>query len=158
MDTATIVGLGIGGASVAVALIAWRWPRSPKVESAPHDLLRVEVSNQFPVFDLPDGTRDVGDHLVAVTVRNGTDRPAKITSWGLRLPDGQSVVVLSPTTTWEPRLPHWVQPGDEATWYFDPAELRRIAAEHKIAFESMCAFATVGDGRSLLADRGVPLK
>ena len=44
-------------------------------------------------------------------------------------PDGSNIVVLSPVTPFEPRLPHWVQPGTNGTWSLDSDELRRVAVQ-----------------------------
>lgn len=45
-----------------LGLAAWGWPRSPKHRLARHETVWIEVSNEFPVFDLADGTKEIGDH------------------------------------------------------------------------------------------------
>lgn len=54
-------------------------------------------------------------------------------------------------------MPHWIQPGDCATWYFDPEQLRQQAATERVRFDQMRAYVTFADGREIRADRGIPL-
>jgi hypothetical protein len=107
---AAAVDILVGVVGVVVALIAWRWPRT-RARLRAHEQLRVTVRNHFPVFDHLDGSKTLGDLLVAVVVSNGTERPVKVTSWGVHLPGNRNLVLIAPTTTREPRLPHWIQPG-----------------------------------------------
>lgn len=163
-DSGTWVGIGLalffGVAGLASGFWFWWRPRAPKDAKAPenHEMLRVEVSNEFPVFDHPDGSRSVGDHLVGVTARNGSRGAVRATGWGLSIPGNRTIVAPAPTTIWEPRLPLWIQPRDAATWYFDADELRRQAASLETPFDKMVAFVRFADGREIRADRGVPLK
>lgn len=99
----------------------------------------------------------MGDHLVAVTVSNGTDRSVKAVGWGVHLPDKRNLVVLHRTTAWEPPLPHWIQPSDEATWYLLADEVRRQAQENGCAFRDMRAYVSLADGREVAAKTGLPL-
>jgi len=126
-------------------------------EPPEHEQLRVDVSNHFPIFDRPDGSQTMGDHLVAVIVRNGTARPVHVTGWGTRGPDGRTLFVTQPTTPWEPRLPHWVAAGASATWYLDAQAVRQRAKSEGWAFDDMIAFVDIADGREVTADRGLPL-
>lgn len=152
------VGIALTVAFGVVGIATWRWPRSPKaVPAAEHEELRVEVSNHVPVFGHPDGSLSAGDHLVAVIARNGTDRRARATGWGIRIPDGRTLVVTTPTTMWEPRLPHWLQPGDEATWYLEANALREQAGALGCSYDDMRAFVHFADVREVQSDRGVPL-
>ena len=157
VPTTELVGIGLGAGSLTLGIGAWLWPRTG-ARRRPHEQLRVTVSNHIPVFDQADGSKRLGDHLVAVTVSNGTERPVKATGWGVHLPGKRNLVALAPTTTWEPRLPHWVQPGDEATWYLDAERVRSQAAELSCRFDDMHAYVSFADGREVLADRGIPLE
>ncbi len=152
-------GLVIAGVGVLVAVGAWLLPRSPRraAHVLRHEQLRVKTSNHFPLFDHADGSGEAGDHLVAVTVSNGTGRPVKAINWGVRLPGNRNLVVLGPTTSWEPSLPHWIQPGDEATWYLRADDVRRQAQEHGCAFRDMRGYVCLADGREVAASVGLPL-
>jgi hypothetical protein len=117
----------------------------------------VGVTNYWPVFTQPDGSQEMGDHFVAVTLRNGSERAVRATGFGLRLPGDRTMFVSTQTTPWVPSMPHWVQPGDEATWLFDGDELRRSAREYNVPFEDMTAYVSLADGREIRAAAGVPL-
>lgn len=156
-DTATritAISAVVALIGVVVAFLAW-W--KPRILKSALRGLRVEVSNIFPVFDLIDGSQRLGDHLVGVTLRNGTEHSVKVTGWGVQLPGAEKVVVMRPTTAWEPRLPHWVPASDEATWHFDPVEIRRISSERGAAYKKMRAYVRLADGRTVWAPKGVPL-
>lgn len=93
-----------------------------------------------------------------MTARNGTDRPVRATGWGVRLPWQRRMVVTMPRRAWEPRLPHWIQPGDSATWYLEVEDLRHRASTLGCAFAEMIAYVAFADGREIAADRGLPLE
>jgi hypothetical protein len=94
-----------------------------------HALACQWASNHFPVFDQVDGSKELGDHLIVLTVPNGTSRAVKATGWGVHLPGNKNLVAMAPTTPWETSLPHCIQPGDEATWYLKADDVRRQAGE-----------------------------
>ena len=82
-----VAGLAIALVGVAVAVLAWRRPRAPNApKPAPHEQLTVVVGNEFPVFNQPDGSSRLGDHLVGVTVRNGAGAQVRAVGFGLHLP------------------------------------------------------------------------
>jgi hypothetical protein len=149
---AAVVGL-------VVATLAWLRPRSPRAEEhvLPHQRLRVTVSNHFPVFDQVDGSKKLGDHLIAFTVHSGTSRQVKATGWGVHLPGNKNLVAMVPTTHWEPSLPHWIEPGDEATWYLTADDVRRQAEESKCKFGDIRGYVSFADGREISASDGLPL-
>lgn len=151
------VGLAIGTVGVVLTLLLWYKPRSPKRLPAAHQTVRVEVANSFPVYHQQDGSRDVGEHLIGVTVLNGEAAPIKVLGWGLLLPEGRRMVITRPQTSFEPRMPHWVQPGDQALWFLDADEVRRQRAHIGCKFEQMIAYVSLADGRELKAENGVPL-
>lgn len=162
-------GITIGLAGLVLGLIAWRFPRHPRKlapaaggaggsASAGDGDLVVETSHHLPVFDLPDGGQQPGDWLIAVTLYNRGPRPVCVSSWGVRVPGGGNIVALAPVTPFEPRLPQWVPPGTNGTWYLETDEVRRIAAERELAFGDMVAWVSLADGRRITASRGLPLK
>lgn len=77
--------------------------------------------------------------------------------WGAHLPGNRNLAVRKPTTWWEPHLPAWVEPGDDATWYLPVDEVRAQSACLGCWFESMKAYVSLADGREVVAGRGMPL-
>ncbi|AYN43325.1 hypothetical protein D9753_35725 [Streptomyces dangxiongensis] len=53
----------------------------------------LQVSNSIPVYDLPDGSQDLGDHFVSVEAVDAGDQPIAITSWGIELPGDRRMFV-----------------------------------------------------------------
>ena len=157
-DSSVWVGLVVGLVGILLAIAAWRWPRAPQL-TAPqaHERARVEVSNLFPVFDRPDGTRDVGDHIVGVTLRNGESRPLQVTGWGFLIPGDRRLVLPAPAVPWDPPLPAWVAAGGAETWNFPAGLVRAKQRDLACAFDELIGFVTLADGRELVADKGVPL-
>jgi hypothetical protein len=68
------------------------------------------------------------------------------------------MVVTVSKRSWEPRLPHWIAPGDSATWYLEVDDVRHQAAMLGCDFDEMTAYVSFADGREVLAGRGLPLK
>jgi hypothetical protein len=155
----TAVGLLLGVVSLAATLAAWWFPRHPRrsAHEAATALLLVEVSNHLPVFDEQDGSQRTGEWLVAVTLRNRGPAPVLVRSWGIELPGQRNLVVPGRTTSFEPALPHWVQPSTSGTWYVEAVEVRQRAAEQGVSFEDMTAWVALDDGRRFEARRGLPL-
>ncbi len=147
------VGLFIGVVGVVLTWLLWLRPRHPK-----HGKVSVVASNDFLVYDQPDGSKDLGDHLVGVTLRNGGPDRVKVTSWGLILPGNRRVVATGRLSPIEPLLPHWVEPGDHAEWFLEAGEMRRQKAALGCRFRQMVPYVTLADGRELRAKRGLPLK
>lgn len=81
----------------------------------------------------------------------------KVTGWGFLLPGGKRLVVQTPATTWEPRLPHWVPSADRASWFMEARDVRSVATAQRIAFQKMVPFVQLADGREICAPKGVPL-
>ncbi len=150
-----------GVVGLLITVIAWQFlrnPRKPPPTVAGDVALVVEAANRMPVYDLPDGSQTPGEWLVGVTLYNRGDRRVCVSSWGVRVPDGSNIVALAPVTSFEPRLPHWVEPGTNGTWYLQTDEVRRIAAERGLAFGDMRPWVSLADGRRVEAPAGIPLK
>jgi len=161
VDVGLIAGIIAAGAAVVgavIAVLAWRRPKAPADPKRAQKRVSVAVAYNMPLFDLPDGSQEFADDMVAITVQNATDQPVKVNGWGVHLPGNWNLVVREPGTGWEPRLPAWVQPGDDATWYLLVSEVRSQAAALGCFFDSMKAYISLADGRELVADRGMPLK
>lgn len=117
----------------------------------------LKVSNSIPVYDLPDGSQDLGDHFVSVEAVNTGDQPIAITSWGIGLPSDRRVVVTR-GENWATPLPHVLAPGaPPARFVIRADELRRIEREQSIPFAQMRPYVGLADGTVIRADRSVPL-
>lgn len=152
----TVIGCAIGIVGVVVAILAWLRPGASRQEGQ----LQVEVSNVFPVFTQLDGSQRVGEHLVAVTLRNPTSHPVKVTWWGFELGrTGQKMYVTDPPVDWEPPVPHIVPAHDSAGWHITPAQLRQAVKDKRVRYQDFRAFVSLADGRTIKAGKsGVPLK
>jgi len=157
--------LWLGGALVVALIIGLTLqqivnhsqPPSDTGRKPPQEDIVVRVSNSIPVYDLPDGSRDLGDHFVSVEAYNAGDRLVTVTGWGIELPGDRSLAVF-PYVNWATRLPHELRPGAEATRHLVAAEeLRRVAAEEQIDFKDMRPYVCLADGRKVYADKHVLL-
>jgi hypothetical protein len=138
-------------------------PRSPCLESRAVEIgslpahghrssdCLVTVANSFPV--IPGG---VGDHHLQVSATNHGRGPITVMAWGFRLP-GDRQVLIPQQVAWSAALPHRLEPGAEASWFVEAAEIRRIAAEQGIPFKRFTAHVTLAGGQKATAKRGVPL-
>ncbi|MER5974525.1 hypothetical protein ABT112_33295 [Streptomyces sp. NPDC002055] len=117
----------------------------------------VRVSNSIPVYDLPDGSQDLGDHFVSVEAVNSGDQPISITSWGIELP-GDWRMFVTRGENWATPLPHVLAPGaPPARFLIRADELRRVEREQRIPYTRMRPYVGLADGTVVHADRGVPL-
>ncbi len=144
----TALILGIVGAVTGVAALAWQvitWRESGAI-------VAVTALQAFPTY----GDR-AGDPHVNVTARNTGRSPVTVNGWGLRLPDGRTMVVPNPAP-WSSPVPHRLEPGGDGSWYLPTAEVARFCAEHGVRQQDMIAFVNLADGRSTNAkERGIGL-
>jgi hypothetical protein len=154
VDVWVAAGLILGAIGIAVSTHYGRRsiqssPRSPRVI--------VTTSNVMPLYDLPAGRREPGDHHVSVEAVNTGDRSITITGWGVKLPEGRHIVVTHPPN-WATPLPHELRPGAAPARFLMLAEdLRRLERENGISYGDMRPYVTLADGTEVLADRRVPL-
>lgn len=80
----------------------------------------LQVSNSIPVYDLPGGSQELGDHFVSVEAVNTGDQPIAITSWGIELPDDRRMFVTR-SENWATPLPHVLAPGAPPARFPDPS-------------------------------------
>jgi hypothetical protein len=117
----------------------------------------LQVSNSIPVYDLPDGSQDLGDHFVSVEAVNTGDQPIAITSWGIELP-GDRRMFVTRGENWATPLPHVLAPGaPPARFLIRADELRRVEREQRIPYTQMLPYVGLADGTVVRADRSVPL-
>ncbi|MEU8860438.1 hypothetical protein [Streptomyces umbrinus] len=117
----------------------------------------LQVSNSIPVYDLPDGRQDLGDHFVSVEAVNTGDQPIAITSWGIGLP-GDRRMFVTQGENWATPLPHALAPGaPPARFLIRADELRRVEREQHIPYAQMRPYVGLADGTVVHADCSVPL-
>ncbi|NEA82401.1 hypothetical protein G3I30_25830 [Actinospica acidiphila] len=117
----------------------------------------LQVSNSIPVYDLPDGSQDLGDHFVSVEAVNTGDQPIAITSWGIELP-GDRRMFVTRGENWATPLPHVLAPGaPPARFLIRADELRRVEREQRIPYTQMLPYVGLADGTVVRADHSVPL-
>jgi len=138
--------LGIIGAITGVAALAWQvitWRQSGAV-------VAVTARQAFPVH---------GDHVseqhVNVSARNSGRSPVTVNGWGLRLPDGGTMISTRPVPGSSP-VPHRLQPGADGSWLLPTHEIARFCAERGVRQQDMIAFVNLADGRTISArERGI---
>jgi hypothetical protein len=118
--------------------------------------ITVTPGSSFPVFDQADGSQDLGDHMVSVTIANTSDTRVSVKSWGISCGGGKNLFVTKPIR-WDPPLPRWLEPGEDFSVHISAADVRRIHVDENIAYDEMVPWVTTGDGRTFRASRGVPL-
>lgn len=67
-----------------------------------------------------------GPDVIAVLVTNHGRSRAKISRFGLQLQRGGMSVQYPAGNAWSPALPHWIEPGESATWYAELQDARAL--------------------------------
>lgn len=153
------MAVGVAGiASTAIAVVAWVRPRPKTVQlrNAVRGDVEVVTVNTFPVFQRLDGTSDLGNHQIAVTVRNLGELSILVKSWGIDVGDGGNLVDLRGLHS-NPTLPQWVASGADLSFYMPAADVRKVAAERQMPFEKMHGWVSLADGRQVFSRKPVPL-
>jgi hypothetical protein len=154
VDVWVAVGLALGAIGIAVS--AYYGHRSLRSSSRGPRVV-VTTSNAIPVYDLPDGRQEPGDHHISVEAVNMGGRSIAVTGWGVKLPGDKRIVVTRPPS-WTTRLPHELRPGAPPARFVMLAEdLRRVERANGIAYKDMRPYVTLADGTEVAADRSVPL-
>ncbi|MGH7158174.1 MAG: hypothetical protein ACREGD_03855 [Candidatus Saccharimonadales bacterium] len=156
MDPLTVGGLAVGVLSLLAAIYYGQKTIKGQPKASGHQV-KVTVSNGFPVYDLPSGRQEPGDHFVMVDVVNLGDRPIAITGWGIKLPGDKRMVITRPPN-WSTPLPHVLRPGEPPARFAMPAdEVRRAERERGIAYEDMWPYVALADGQEIRANKSVLL-
>jgi hypothetical protein len=50
-------------------------------------------------------------------------------------------------------LPHRLEPGADASWYWPTEEVKKASAEHGVRYQDLTAFVNLADGRKITAKR-----
>lgn len=67
-----------------------------------------------------------GPDLIGIEVANIGRRRAKISRVGLSLKRGGTGLSHTEANAWSPSLPHWLEPGESDTWYFELDDARAL--------------------------------
>lgn len=154
MNIWVAIGLALGVLGIGASVYYGRRDSASAV-SGPRVVVR--VTNAIPVYDLPGGAQEPGEHFVSVEAVNTGDQAVTITGWGVKLPGDRRVVVTRPTN-WATPLPHRLEPGNAPARFVVLAEdLRQVAREQAIAYDAMRPYVTLADGTDVPADRSIPL-
>ena len=141
-----IIAILLSLASLAWQVVSWR--RSGAVVS-------VTATQTLPLY----GNRNQpGDWHVDVTARNSGRSPITVNSWGLRMPNGQTMVMPG-NLSWSASLPHRPEPGANASWFIATEDVKRTCAEHGVRYQDLVAYVKLADGRTINAgERGIGLE
>jgi hypothetical protein len=143
---------GAIGALTGVTSLGWQI-RTSRREG--HDVV-VTCTNSFPIFNNPDGSQRMGDHMVTVAANNRGRSPVDVTGWGLQGPNKMTIYTANPVL-WSTRLPHRLQPGSGAEFHVGADELRRTCREQGWPYKDVKGYVSLGDGTRRTSRKGVPL-
>lgn len=147
--TATDIAAWVG-ALAGVGALLWQvltWRRSSH---------RVKVSTAIAVTDIG---RMPGDAEVYVTVeaRNLGSSSVDITNWGIALARRENAWVNTPIPI-STVVPHRLEAGAKATFYFPEPALRDAHATRKVPYTRMHPWVQLATGKTVRANRPVRLK
>jgi hypothetical protein len=135
--------LGIVGSITGVLGLGWSvvtWRRSGPV-------VRVTVKQAFPTY-----ADHLGEPLICVTAQNSGRAPVTISSWGLRLPDGQTMMITEPFPL-SNALPYRLEEGTSGSWYTDTLRVVEACKAHGVDYADLIAYVDLGNGQSVDAKR-----
>jgi hypothetical protein len=136
--------LGIVGSITGVLGLGWSvvtWRRSGPV-------VTVTVKQAFPTY-----ADHLGEPLICVTARNSGRAPVTISSWGLRLPDGQTMMITEPFRTLSNALPYRLEEGTSGSWYTDTLRVVETCKAHGVDYADLTGYVDLGNGQSVDAKR-----
>jgi hypothetical protein len=130
----TIAGVG----ALVWGVIIWR-------RSGP--VVAVDVNQGLPTY----GDR-VGDPITCVTATNSGRAPVTVTSWGLELPDGQTMFVQQPFPG-SNTLPYRLEEGANGNWSIETIQVTETCRTHGVNYADLRGFVKLGNGRTVYARR-----
>jgi hypothetical protein len=145
MAVTTLV-IAIIGAATGIGSLAWQMVTFSK--SGP--VVTVTATVAFFTHGA-----EISDPVVNVKATNSGRSPVTVKGWGLRFPNGQTMVILKPAPPSDP-LPYRLEPGADANWYVPAVEVARGCAQHGVRQQDVTAFVNLADGRTISArQRGI---
>lgn len=100
-----------------------------------------------------------GPDVIAIAVTNHGRLRAKVTKFGIRLKRGGMSAQYPEGNAWSPELPHWLEPGESATWYAELQDAKALvyATRQSLSANAGGVFMTIeiGTGKTLRTRRHV---
>lgn len=135
--------LGIIGTSTGIGALAWQvitWQRSGPV-------VAVDVIQGLPTYG-----DHVGDPVTCVSAVNSGRAPVTVTSWGLELPDGQTMFVKHPFPGSD-SLPYRLEEGASGAWRIETIEVAEMCQAQSIDYADLRGFVRLANGKTVYAQR-----
>jgi hypothetical protein len=123
--------LGAIGAITGVPALGWQvftWRKSQAK-------LVVKAANAFPTY----GDR-LGDHHFSISVINEGGTATEVTGWGLRLPDGSSLIDFNPLPFSD--KPGRIEPHGRLTFFVEGAGVIQRCKERRISASDLRPYVT----------------
>jgi len=142
MEVAGLI-LGIIGTVTGVGALAWEvitWRRSGPV-------VTVKVIQALPTYG-----DHVGDPLTSVTATNSGRAPVTVTSWGLQLPDGQTMFVQQPFPGSD-TLPYRLEEGASGSWRVETIQVAETCRVQGIDYADLRGYVNLANGKTVFAQR-----
>jgi hypothetical protein len=133
-----IIGTAAGVGALTWGVITWR-------RSGP--VVAVDVNQGFPAYD-----GHVGDPITCVSATNTGRAPVTVTSWGLRLPDGQTMFVQQPFPGSD-RLPYRLEQGASGTWSVETIQVAETCWAHGVNYADLRGCVNLATGQTVYARR-----
>lgn len=120
MDTGTILAMIGTAATVAGVMLGIMSYRDKHRARRP--AITVRVYNGFHTYG-----PDISDLRLFIEAANTGEKPVTLSSWGFKLPDGRTVVLMEPFTN--VTFPHELLPGKNCSVAADVKDLARSLAQ-----------------------------
>jgi hypothetical protein len=135
--------LGVVGTITGLGALAWQviiWQHSGPV-------VAVSAIQAIPTYG-----DHLGEQLTCVTARNSGRAPVTVSSWGLRFPDGQVMVIRQPSAPSD-LLPYRLEEGASGSWYIETAAVAETCRAHGVDYDDLTAYVNLANGQTVDAKR-----
>jgi hypothetical protein len=140
--------LAVIGAVTGIGALVWQmftWRRLGH---------RVKVTSSYviPIYGDTPGDND----QVCVTAHNHGTSAVTITNWGIKVADNQHAQMTRVFPSSD-TIPHRLEPGAEANFYFPVGELRDYNARTGFSYDRMRPYVKLATRQTIVSRKGVPL-
>ncbi len=142
-------GIAVLGAITGAIALVWQiftWRRLGH---------RVKVTSGYSIMIYGDRPGD--DDQVCVTARNDGTSAVTVTGWGIRVANRENAQVFKAFPASD-TIPHRLEPGAEANFYFPAGELRDYNRRTNFAYRRMIPYVRLATRQTIFSGKGVPLK